>query len=116
VLVIIKSQLAKNQEETMLEILALLVLTKRIGKIVEEKGRKSGGYKILMVGLWFGGEIVGLILGTVIAGGDPSAKWLPYLIALLGAVIGAGIAYAIANGLSPVTEPTSMLSSPEQRS
>lgn len=29
----------------MLEILALLALTKRIGSIVEQKGYKSGGYK-----------------------------------------------------------------------
>lgn len=85
----------------MLEILALLVLTKRIGKIVEEKGHKSGWYKALAVGLWFGGEIVGLILGILIVGGDSSARWLPYLIALIGAAVGAGIAYAIANNLPP---------------
>lgn len=86
----------------MLEILALLVLTKKIGKVVEAKGRKSGGYKALVVGLWFGGEIIGFILGTAMAANDPSARLLPYFIALLGAAVGAGIAYAIASNLSPV--------------
>lgn len=87
----------------MLEILALLVLTKNIGKVVEAKGRKSGGYKALAVGLWFSGEVIGLMFGTIIAHGDPSAHWTPYLIALLGAAIGASIAYAIANNLSPMS-------------
>ena len=42
----------------MLEILALFFLTKRIGEIVEEKGRKTIGYKLLTVALWIGGEVI----------------------------------------------------------
>lgn len=35
----------------MLEIIALVLLTRRIGTIVEQKGRSSGGYKVLTVAL-----------------------------------------------------------------
>lgn len=68
---------------------------------MEVKGRKSGGYKALVVVLWFGGEIAGFILGTAMAGGDPSARLLPYFVALAGAVVGASIAYTIANNVAP---------------
>jgi len=85
----------------MLEILTLWTLTKQIGKIVEQKGHGSGGYKVLTVVLWFGGEIVGAIVGAAITGGDKSAQCAVYFVALVGAAAGAGIAYLIANNLSP---------------
>ena len=87
----------------MLEILALLALTKRIGNIVESKGHKATKYKWMTVGLWFGGEIVGVILGAIIAGGSDSAQCLIYVVALIGAAIGAAIAYSIANNVKPAT-------------
>jgi len=87
----------------MLEILVLVSLTSKIGTMVEQKGYKSGGYKWAAVGWWFGGEIVGLIIGTVITGGEPG---LPvYIIALIGAAIGAGIAYSNANNLPVIGPP-----------
>lgn len=69
---------------------------------MEQKGHKSGRYKALTVGLWFGGEIVGAIIGFAVTGVNSSSQFVPYLVALLGAVIGAGIAFAIANNLSPM--------------
>jgi len=84
----------------MLEILALWALTKRIGNIVEQKGHKSGWYKVLTVALWFGGEIVGAILGVIVTGTSESAQCLIYLFALGGAAAGAGVAYLIAISLS----------------
>lgn len=85
----------------MLEILLLWALTRRIGAIVEKKGRKSGWYKVLTVVLWFGGEFVGAILGLIVVGGDESARCLAYIVALVGATIGAGVSFLIANSLSP---------------
>src|SRR5215212_8260846 len=89
----------------MLEILVLIGLTSRIGKIVEAKGHKSGKYKWMTVGLWFGGEIVGAIIGSLITAGDQSASCALYIIALLGAAVGAWIASSIANNL-PVVGPS----------
>jgi hypothetical protein len=86
----------------MLEILLLWVLTKRVGKIVEQKGRKSGWYKVLTVVLWFGGELAGGFVGLIIVEVFELSLWVIYLFALGGAAVGAGIAYLIANILSPV--------------
>ena len=63
----------------MLEIIALWHLTKRMGRLVEEKGHRSGWYKVLTVVLWFGGEIAGAIVGAVVTGcrGDSSACLAP---------------------------------------
>jgi hypothetical protein len=85
----------------MLEILFLVFLTNRIGKTVETKGYKSGKYKWITIGLWFGGEIVGALIGAALTGGDESAVGLLYIIALLGAIVGAVIAFVIANSLEP---------------
>jgi predicted lipid-binding transport protein (Tim44 family) len=88
----------------MLEILALILLTGQIGKIVEAKGHKSGKYKWMTVGLWFGGEIAGLVVGLFLAillGGDESAQCIIYIVALLGAIAGAVLAYVIAKNLQP---------------
>ena len=99
----------------MLEIIALMALTKRIGSIVEQKGHKSRWYKVLTVVLWFGGELTGGILGLIVAGADESAQCLIYLFALLGAAVGAVIAYSIANSLSPIgPPPPAAVSSKEQ--
>lgn len=87
----------------MLEILALISLTSKIGTIVEQKGYQSGGYKWGVVAWWFGGEILGVIIGTVITGGE---QGLPaYVIALIGAAIGASIAYSNANNLPVIGPP-----------
>lgn len=89
----------------MLEILALVYLTRKIGRMVEEKGRKRGWYKALTVLLWFGGEIFGGIAGAILLGGEEAAF---YLFALLGAAAGAGTAYLIAanlSSLSPLPPP-----------
>jgi len=44
--------------------------------------------------LWVSGELFGAILGNVVLGADGSF-WLNYVLALLGAIIGAGIAFLI---------------------
>lgn len=86
----------------MLEIVAILILTNHVGKIVEAKGLKSGGYKWGAAGLWFGGEIAGAFIGGIIiaiAGADSNC--IAYLAALLGAAVGAWVAIAIAKDAEP---------------
>jgi hypothetical protein len=87
-----------------LEILALISLTRHIGRIVEAKGRKSGWYKVMLIAFWLGGEGLGAILAYNLATTDNSSvsQCISYLVALAGAAIGAGIAFAIANSLTAV--------------
>ncbi len=86
----------------MLEILVLLLLTKWIETVVEAKGYASGRYKLLTVVLWVSGEFAGLLVGWMAYGQDVQARCLAYVIALLGAGVGAGVAYVIANSLAPL--------------
>lgn len=86
----------------MLEIVLLIVLTRKIGEICERKGRKATGYKILLVVLWIGGELFGAILGALLTGGEGVAL---YVLALLGAATGAGIAFLIAKNTSSSISP-----------
>jgi len=93
----------------MIEILLLVALTRKIGRICEEKGRKAVGFKVLTALLWFGGEIFGLVIG--ISSGVEGIG--VYLFALIGAATGAGISVLIANNLTPVQTDNFQSSSPE---
>ena len=77
----------------MLEIISLIYMSGRIGKIVEAKGRKSGWYKVMLIVFWLGGEGLGAVLAYNLATGDdsPVSSCMAYLIGLFGAAIGAGI-------------------------
>jgi len=66
---------------------------------VEAKGSKPGRYKAMLVAFWFGGEILGLVIGMSALGEGIGM----YLIALVGAGIGAAVAFAIANNLKQET-------------
>ena len=46
----------------MLEILALIFLTKNIGALAIKKGLKPGTWKLYAVLGWFAGEIIGVVL------------------------------------------------------
>jgi hypothetical protein len=81
----------------MIEILVLIGLTKSVGNKAKDKGYGSGGYKLLTVVLWFGGEILGLLLGAMVTGGEGGIGI--YVCALLGAGIGAWIAHGIVDRL-----------------
>lgn len=87
----------------MLEIIALVWLTRRIGEIVKVKNRKSGWYKLMTVLLWFGCEILGAIIGGIVVALTNSPEAVIYLIALAGAAVGAGVAYAIAKAVPPLS-------------
>ena len=52
----------------MLEIIALIFLTKKMGALAERKGLKPGTWKLYTVLCWFGAEIIGVILGFVMMG------------------------------------------------
>jgi hypothetical protein len=80
----------------MLEIVIVYLLAKKIGGIVEAKGQKGTPYKWLTAGLWFGGEILGFIVGFAIAGRSGDVL-VAYPFGLGGAVGGAAIAWFAAS-------------------
>lgn len=90
----------------MLEIIILYKLAKRIGVIVAEKGHRKGGFQLMLVAMWFGGEIFGAffggVLGAIAMQAEGPAQLLGYAFALLCAIIGAVIAFQIAKNLEPV--------------
>lgn len=77
----------------MLEIFALIAVAKKIRKIVEEKGLKATKYIIFLILLWIVFEFIGAIIGILIFGEE---SLINYLCALIGAAVGAYIAYFIA--------------------
>ena len=70
----------------MLEIIALIFLTKNIGAIALKKGLKPGTWKLYTVLSWFAGEIIGVFAGLMIFGEDNLVSIL--LFALGGALGG----------------------------
>ncbi len=52
----------------MLEIIALIFLTKEIGKIATKKGLKSVTWKIYTIIAWLVAEIIGVVVGLMIFG------------------------------------------------
>ena len=89
----------------MLEILLLIFLCKKVGSIVGPKGYSPGWFKFFAVIAWFGGEIAGAFIGVIIAMmGDPNPQGPPmgiiYVGALVGAAVGVGIVFVIANSLA----------------
>lgn len=69
----------------MLEIIALIFLTKNIGALAVQKGLKPGTWKLYTVLCWFGAEILGAVISVAVLGGE-------YL--LFGVLIGLACAVA----------------------
>ena len=68
----------------MLEIIALIFLTKEIGRLALDKGRKPGAWKIYTVVGWLILEIIGIIVGILIFDKDN-----------LFSIVMVGLAFAI---------------------
>lgn len=65
----------------MLEIIAVIFLSKKNGKLAEQKGLKSSTWILYSVLCWIGFEVIGVIAGMILFGQD---NILPvYLLALL---------------------------------
>lgn len=79
----------------MLEIILIWRLAVYIGNQASQKGLKKGRYQLMAVLLWIIGEFTGGIVALAIFG-ESGSLWLRYAFALLGAIIGAGITFAVA--------------------
>ena len=82
----------------MVEIIILFFLARRNGRVADSKGRAKSSYIGLTILLWFGGEILGVILGYMIYNTTGSTAAL-ILIGLLGAAAGAVTSVLIVNNL-----------------
>jgi hypothetical protein len=71
-----------------LEILFLWWLTRKVGKVVKERGRKPGWFQVLAVVAWIGGGLSGIIVGTLLTQGEGGCAILSIVpgdvVALLG--------------------------------
>jgi hypothetical protein len=82
--------------EIMIQIIVIWKLATSIGNIANQKGLKELGYQIMAVILWLCGEFFGAILGETIFGfGANGSNLLKTIFTLLGAVIGAGMAFLV---------------------
>ncbi len=77
----------------MIEILAIVALSRRIKKIVTAKGLKPGKYIGILVALWIGMEVLGFLIGGALFG----ESLLIVVFGLAGAAIGGLLAFQIAN-------------------
>lgn len=91
----------------MLEILALVYLTRRVGDIAREKGRKAGWFKLMTVLLWIGCEIGGAVAGGIAVALTGWPEAVIYLFALVGALVGAALSFLIVKTL-PVRDAALM--------
>lgn len=82
----------------MIEIVCLIYLWWKIGQIAETKGLRPGRYRAITMGLWFGLEIMGSIVGHVagtILFGSANAMFFAYALGIIGALTGMQIAFRI---------------------
>ncbi len=71
----------------MLEILLLIYLCKKNAQNAYQRGASEGLYKLITVLLWFGGEIMGMLLGLGFGFGTYGAYFMAILFAGAGAFL-----------------------------
>ena len=87
----------------MIEIFALIAMSKNISARAKSQGRSGAPFVLLLIALWFGGEIGGAIGGVVLStiidpGSEPNMLFC-WLGAMACAIIGAAIAFQIVGPL-----------------
>jgi hypothetical protein len=95
----------------MIELIILGRYCGKIGREAREKGRKAIGYQLLLIFFWFFGEMIGAVTTGVVLAllfGDKMEQYLllAYIPALMGAALGAWIAFQLVRSLpDPRVEP-----------
>jgi hypothetical protein len=91
----------------MLEIIGLVFLSRRNGRVAAEKGYNKGPIIAMTVALWVGMEILGLVIGLSVS--DEFGTII--LCGILGAATGALMSYFITNNLRSKRIPDSAAAS-----
>ena len=78
----------------MLEIIAVIVLCSKNSSNAKARGKSGGAAIAYTLGLWFGAEFIGVMLGVIASGGQASP--IIYVVALLFAAGGGVGSYFIA--------------------
>jgi len=81
----------------MLEIIAIMSVSKTIREIALDKGLKPAKYILILIALWIGFEFLGGMIGAILFG--PGLE--SYLVAIVGAVVGGYLGYTIAQKAEP---------------
>lgn len=71
----------------MLEIIALIFLTRKMGRLAETKGLKSGIWKLYTVLAWLGAEFLGVMIGVSLFGNNLIPLMLFGLFCAFGAYL-----------------------------
>jgi hypothetical protein len=61
----------------MIEIFALIYLSRKIGNLADQKGQKRGLWQFYTVLAWFGAEIIGIFLSVLLLQTDELFALLP---------------------------------------
>jgi hypothetical protein len=85
----------------MLEIIALIFITKGIGKLALQKGLKPRTWKIYTVAGWFAAEIIGIAVGVVILNSRDLVA-----LSLLGWIFAVGGFLIVRSVLQKKPDPT----------
>jgi hypothetical protein len=70
----------------MLEVIALIFLTREIGRLADKKGLRPPTWKLYTVLAWIAGEFVGAVIGVLIFGAENLFSVI--LVAIAGAITG----------------------------
>jgi hypothetical protein len=91
----------------MIEIIALIFISRHIAEMASDKGYSYGLYRFLPFLFWLSFEFIGAIIGVILLGnGQPAV----YLFALLSAGIGYLILYLVVSNLPDLGIPTEPVS------
>ena len=89
----------------MIEIFAIYLCCKNLGKMLRAKGHSAIGLQVALVILWFVGQFLGGVTGAIIqmivSGPSEGINPFIYLCALLGAAAGALTVFFIAHMIKP---------------
>jgi hypothetical protein len=78
----------------MIELIVIWRLAVGIGREAAQKGLKKIPYQIMAILLWICGELMGFVWAFALLGNNETSV-LTYGLALIGALIGAGVAFLI---------------------